>query len=143
MRFGTEAAFADLVAQVRAGRLAKAQWTHEAHFALALWLLRHREEDTGDAAFRALIMAYNEAVGTANSDTGGYHHTITRASLRGACAGLAAAGPEAPLPQVLEELMASPLGRSDWPLAYWSRDVLFGLAARRGWVEPDREPLPF
>jgi hypothetical protein len=40
-------------------------------------------------------------------------------------------------------LMASPLGRSDWLLAYWSRDRLFSVEARRRWQEPDLKPLPF
>src|SRR5512146_44410 len=61
--------------------LPKSDWTHAAHFAAALWLLRHR----GDAAFSdmpPLIRAYNEATGVANTDTSGYHETITIASLR-------------------------------------------------------------
>jgi hypothetical protein len=28
-------------------------------------------------------------------------------------------------------------------LAHWTRDRLFGVAARRGWVPPDLAPLPF
>jgi hypothetical protein len=40
-------------------------------------------------------------------------------------------------------LMASPLGRSDWLLAYWTRERLFSVDARRRWVEPDLKPLPF
>eukprot|EP01040_Poterioochromonas_malhamensis_P025285 gene25284-biopygen9863 len=30
----------------------------------------------------------------------------------------------------------------DWPLRHWRRDTLFSVAARRGWVAPDLEPLP-
>jgi len=30
----------------------------------------------------------------------------------------------------------------DWPLHHWRRDTLFSVAARRGWVAPDLEPLP-
>jgi hypothetical protein len=40
-------------------------------------------------------------------------------------------------------LMASPLGKSDWLMGYWSRALLFSVEARRGWVEPDLKPLPF
>ncbi len=54
-----------------------------------------------------------------------------------------AARPHASLHAALEELMASSFGRSDWLLAYWTRPVLFSVAARRGWVEPDLKPLPF
>ncbi|MDE2620079.1 MAG: hypothetical protein KGL54_07940 [Sphingomonadales bacterium] len=126
-----------------AGTLPKGEWTHAAHFAAALWLLRHDPGRAAPEAMRGLISAYNEAVGGENTDTAGYHHTITVASLRAATAHLAAAGPDVPLHAVLEGVMASPLGRSDWPLGYWSRAVLFSVAARREWVDPDLAPLPF
>jgi hypothetical protein len=41
------------------------------------------------------------------------------------------------------QLMASGLGRSDWLLAYWSKDRLFTPEARREWVEPDIKALGF
>jgi hypothetical protein len=43
----------------------------------------------------------------------------------------------------LNTLASTRYGRSDWPLAYWSKPILFSVAARRGWVEPDLRPLPF
>ena len=119
--------------------LPKAEWTHAAHFAAALWVLRHGSPATmGD-----LIRRYNEATGTANTDSSGYHDTITQASLRGAQRHLESLGADVPLHLIANALLASPLGRSDWPLRYWSREVLFSVAARRGWVEPDLAPLPY
>ena len=41
------------------------------------------------------------------------------------------------------ELLRSRLGRSDWVLAYWSRERLFSRTARRRWLEPDLQRLPF
>ena len=89
-----------------------------------------------------LIRAYNEVTGVPNSDTDGYHETITQASLRAAAWFLDAhAGEE--LFVVANALMASPFGKSDWPLSYWTRARLFSVEARRAWVEPDIKPLPF
>ena len=51
--------------------------------------------------------------------------------------------PEAALHEALCELLVSPYGRADWLLAYWTRPLLFSVAARRGWVEPDLQALPF
>jgi hypothetical protein len=39
--------------------------------------------------------------------------------------------------------MLSPLGEPEWLLAYWSRERLFSMEARREWVEPDLGELPF
>jgi hypothetical protein len=121
--------------------LPKSEWTHAAHFAAAFWLLRHPDMDAV-RDMPGLIRAYNEATGVSNTDTTGYHETITLGSLRAARAWLAAR-PHARLYEALEELLASVYGRSEWPLTYWSKEVLFSVAARRAWVEPDLRPLPF
>jgi hypothetical protein len=38
------------------------------------------------------------------------------------------------------ELVAA-LGARDLPLRHWSRERLFSVEARHGWVEPDLAPL--
>jgi MobA/MobL family len=89
-----------------------------------------------------LIRGYNEATGVPNTDTGGYHETITLGSLRAARAWLVSR-PGVALHEALRELLASDYGRPDWLLAYWSKPVLFSAAARKAWVEPDLQQLPF
>ncbi|MEW5686411.1 MAG: hypothetical protein AB1942_15955 [Pseudomonadota bacterium] len=126
---------------MEARTLPKAEWTHAGHFAAALWLLTRPGRDAF-AEMPALIRAYNVAVGGENTDTAGYHETITQASLRGARAHLEAS-PAAGLSTVLADLLAGDLGRSDWPLSYWSKARLFSVEARKAWVEPDLQPLPF
>jgi hypothetical protein len=121
--------------------LPKSEWTHAAHFAAALWLLK-RGGLPAMGEMAPLIIAYNEATGVANTETSGYHETITLASLRAAHAWLLKR-PDAPLHVVLGELLATSLGRSDWLLTYWSKPLLFSVAARKAWVEPDLAPLPF
>jgi hypothetical protein len=122
--------------------LPKAQWTHAAHFATALWLIACRPDLDPSLAMPKFIRAYNEATGVANTDTAGYHETITQASLRAARAFLVQ-HPDRSLFETCNALMASPLGKSDWLLAYWTRARLFSVEARKGWLEPDLKPLPF
>ena len=122
--------------------LPKANWTHAAHFAAALWLLVCCPEIDAGKEMPGMIRAYNEATGVANTDSSGYHETITQASLRAARAFLAGRR-RLPLYEVCNELMASSLGKSDWLLAYWSRPRLFSVEARRSWVEPDLQSLPW
>ncbi|MDB6106828.1 MAG: hypothetical protein JWO52_6827 [Gammaproteobacteria bacterium] len=121
--------------------LPKAEWTHAAHFAAAFWLLR-RPDMHAVHVMPGLIRAYNEATGVPNTDSSGYHETITLCSLRAARAWLAARADRA-LHEALNELLASEYGRSDWLLAFWSRPLLFSVAARTTWVDPDLRPLPF
>ena len=121
--------------------LPKHEWTHAAHFAAAFWVLTRRELD----AMRDMpkfIRAYNESTGVPNTETDGYHETITLASLRAARWWLANRR-DRPLHEALNEMLASNYGRSDWLLVYWSRPVLFSVMARRAWIDPDLKPLPF
>jgi len=140
--FSSEAEVDDLARRFLDHTLPRAEWTHAAHFAVALWLLRRRPESAAEREMPRLIRAYNAAVGTANTDSSGYHETITRASLA-AARSVGAAWSDRPLHEALEALMATDLGRPNWLLGYWSRERLFSVEARRGWVEPDLAPLPW
>jgi len=122
--------------------LPKADWSHAAHFAAAIWMLT---EDGVDAFadMPGFIRAYNEATGTLNTDTEGYHETITLASLKAAKHMIDAAPSDQPRCETLNALLASAFGQSDWMLTYWSRACLFSVKARRTWVAPDIAPLPF
>jgi hypothetical protein len=121
--------------------LPKAEWTHAGHFAAAFWILRRPNMDAA-RDMPGLIRAYNEATGVHNTDTTGYHETITLASLRAAAAWLRGRS-GMPMYEALNELLATEYGRPGWLLGYWSKPVLFSVAARKAWVNPDRQALPF
>ncbi|NNE58245.1 MAG: hypothetical protein HKN36_09075 [Hellea sp.] len=122
--------------------LPKARWTHAAHFASALWLLRNPDHNPFKE-MPDMIRRYNESVGGVNTDREGYHETITQASLCAAQNCLTGAPIDAKLPGVLDDLMRSKFGQTKWLLEYWTEDVLFSPAARRAWVDPDIQSLPF
>ena len=142
MTLSDDSAIERLALRIIDRSLPKKEWTHAGHFAAALWLLRNRPELAKPDEMRRLIVRYNEATNTANTDTGGYHHTITLASIRAAADHLRGYGPDASLHAVLQSLLASSLGHPDWLLSYWRHDTLFSVAARRAWVEPDLLALP-
>ena len=134
------------VAHVGEGLLAcdlpRAEWTHEAHLAATAYLLlRHPEIDV-DAELPGLIRRYNESVGGVNSDTEGYHETITRIFLHGVRLFLAEADHSEPLHELVNGLLLSPIGRRDWPFRFYSSDRLFSVEARRDFVPPDLAALP-
>jgi hypothetical protein len=120
--------------------LPKPAWTHAAHFAAAVWLVEARGLDRALLDMPGIIRAYNVATGVQNTPGGGYHETITLASVRAAGAHLDG---RADLYVNVNDLLGSALGKPDWPLAYWSRERLFSVAARLAWCEPDVAPLPF
>jgi hypothetical protein len=119
------------------------EYTHAGHWASAIWLIARRPDLHPPTDVPVLIRRYNEARGYKNTDTEGYHDTITQASLRAAHATLAAAAAGEPLHVTLNRLLLSPLGETGWLLTYWNKETLMSAAARRSWIEPDRAPLPF
>jgi hypothetical protein len=122
--------------------LPRAEWTHEAHLAAATYLLLKRADVDLDKQLPDIIRRYNESVGGVNSDSEGYHETITRVFLHGIRLFLAEADPAEPLHEIVNQLLLSPMGRRDWPLRFYSPERLFSVEARRHFVEPDLAALP-
>ena len=122
--------------------LPRAEWTHEAHLAATTYLLLRRPDVDLDKELPGIIRRFNESVGGVNSDTEGYHETITRVFLHGVRLFLAEADPNAPLHELVNELLLSPMGRRDWPLRFYSPARLFSVDARRNFVAPDVGALP-
>lgn len=122
--------------------LPREEWTHEAHLGATTYLLLKRPHIDLDAELPGIIRTYNESVGGVNSDTEGYHETITRAFLHGVRLFLSEADRDEPLHELVNELLLSPMGRRDWPLRFYSRERLFSVAARCGLVAPDVAALP-
>jgi hypothetical protein len=123
--------------------LPRQEWTHAAHFAATLWLMRYRPALEPSTEMPRLIRAYNESVGRTNDDSGGYHETITQASLRALRGVLDAYPVDVPIFRIVNVLMASSLANPNWLLEYWSQPRLMSVEARRQWLEPDLKPLPF
>src|SRR5687768_13597872 len=61
--------------------LPRAEWTHEAHLAACAWLILERPDIVPERDLPNLIRRYNESAGGVNSDTEGYHETITQVSI--------------------------------------------------------------
>ena len=122
--------------------LKREEWTHEAHLAATTYLLLRRPDVDLDKELPGIIRRFNESVGGVNSDTEGYHETITRVFLHGVRLFLAEADAKAPLHELVNELVMSPMGRRDWPLRFYSRDRIFSVEARRDFVPPDIAALP-
>jgi hypothetical protein len=122
--------------------LERADWTHEAHLGATTYLLLKRADVDLDAELPTIIRRFNESVGGVNSDTEGYHETITRVFLHGVRLFLSRADAREPVHRLVNELLLSPMGRRDWPLRFYSRERLFSVGARRAFIAPDLAVLP-
>jgi hypothetical protein len=134
------AGVAAFIEEFEARRLPKPRWTHHAHLMAGYWYLTRLSPAQALDVMRERIRAHNESVGTANTDSSGYHESITRLYLDGIAAHMAS-NRDAGFGESLRLLLRGPMADSGWPLKYYSRARLFSVAARRDWLEPDLQPL--
>src|SRR4051794_6618401 len=107
--------------------LPRPEWTHEAHLATTAWLILERTDIAPERDLPHLIRAYNESDGGVNSDTEGYHETITQCFIRAVRLYLARAEPGLGLAERVNGLLCSEEGRRDWPLCFYEPKTLFSV----------------
>jgi hypothetical protein len=108
----------------------KAAWTHEAHFAVLVYLLRCPPELDLEQEIAALWRASNEAMGIANTDTAGYHHTITLTYLHAVRALIQTPGWPVGLADCVNAVLAHPVSQRTFPLTLYPEAVLMSAEAR-------------
>jgi hypothetical protein len=140
MAWPTESELHDLVARFSSATLSASEWTHTAHLVTGLWHATTFSEADALNRMREGILRLNAAHGTPNTDTRGYHETITRAYLV-LLTQFARVHTDVALAPMAQALLVSDLANRDALFSYYSRDVLMSVAARRGWVEPDLQSL--
>lgn len=124
----------DLYQQFCQRRIPVEEWTHQAHLRVAWAHLERFSEAEALARLRKGIPLLNQVHGVKNSDTSGYHETLTVFWVRilslfrqqpGAC----------------EAEMLGRFGHRDFVLQYYSRELLGSPESRRLWCPPDLGPL--
>jgi hypothetical protein len=122
------------------GTLPKAEWTHGAHVAAAACYLFGSNVGEVLPLMRARISAYNLAVGGANTETSGYHETLTHFWLLIVARFLHDREPASRFDAARQAVEAFGNERA-LHARYYSGDVVKDVVARREWREPDLLPL--
>lgn len=125
-------------------KLPKVEWTHEAHLVMGLWHLQKHSLDEALEVMAPRIKAHNDSVGTPNSDSEGYHETLTRFWLYLLAEFSAARWYECGEFQAVSALAKDFVIRAESAAAHtfdwYSPEQLFTTEARLNWVSPDRVP---
>lgn len=132
----THEEIAAFVSAFETGTLPKERWTHAAHILSGAWYVHALGPEAALAEMRRRIRAYNEAVGTQNTDTSGYHETITVFWIRVLAAEFAR-HPEATRAAFVTEAIEHFGQQRDILTRYYSFNVVKSPEARRVWIEPD------
>ena len=132
---------ADVLALVEAFEkrtLPKAEWTHAAHLTVGLYYCLNYPFGAARNLIRDGIYWLNDTHGTANTETSGYHETITCFWTKTVNDFLAKRDRGAALAVLANDLVLS-CGDPNLPLRFYSRELLFSVEARLNYVAPDLE----
>jgi hypothetical protein len=136
----TEAEIDDFLGAFESGTLPKERWTHAAHLLAGACYVHRLGQATAIKHMRHCVRRYNEAVGGKNTETSGYHETITVFWIK-----------------VLDtlHLHAKPIARAEFAAlaverytaqrdlfrSFYDFDVVSSAEARATWVPPTRRPI--
>lgn len=116
--------------------LPKSEWTHEAHLWVAAICILEKGAPEALDFLRIHIPQYNIATGGENTETAGYHETLT-------CFYVEQVSQYLKNHHILslEDLVASNLVHSEiadraYPLRFYDKEVLFSIEARLHYVAP-------
>lgn len=133
--YKTENDLKKLVEAFEAGTISEADWRHAEHLAVALFYLARHDFETALCKMRAGIFNLLEAFGVDLSKETPYHETLTVFWMRTVDDFRRSRPPAAALPDICGELAAA--FDKNYPLRFYSRELLFSARARAEFVEAD------
>jgi hypothetical protein len=121
--------------------LLKEEWTHNAHIAVAFVELDTcKDFNKALNALRKKIREYNLSVGTENTDSSGYHETLTVFWLTVVNEFYSANGC-GNIDDMYNSFTKTIFAMPKFPTHFYSNELLFSKTARHSWVEPDQLPI--
>jgi hypothetical protein len=126
----------EFIAAFEGCTLPKERWTHGAHLLTGACYVHELGRDAALEKMRVCVRRYNESVGGRNTDTSGYHETITAMWIRLLDGLLREVGAmeRAEFARLAVERF---VGERDVFKRYYDFDVVGSVEARREWVEPN------
>ena len=121
----------ELAARFEEAAIPAEAWTHQAHLRVGANLIHRLGRGPALDALRAGIRRLNAAHGTVESETRGYHETITCCYVHFIAQFLASCPREMAFDRRVEELVQGSLGERNFLLRYYSRELLMSPRARR------------
>jgi hypothetical protein len=126
------------VEQFEAATLPTWAWTHEAHLICGLSFLSRFGIEKAPEEMKKRLFKYNEAVGKINSDTSGYHETVTFFWIEAVWARLSVDGKTQFDQETLDALLSNiDLANRNLFLKSYSEKLILSVEARRKYVKPD------
>lgn len=122
------------------GTLPKEGFTHAGHLTAGACYVHMLGEAGAIDHMRLCVRRFNEAVGGKNTDTSGYHETITIFWIK-ALAAVRATHPTLGRAEFAARAVQTYRDRRDIFRDFYDFDLLASVEARRSWIEPSVKPI--
>jgi hypothetical protein len=119
-----------------------ADFHHREHLITTVYLLWTFRDRDWRSDLPELIRRYNVSQGGQNTDTSGYHHTITLFYIDLVAKALALE-PHLDLVRFCRKVLDGPASTKDLMLRYYSRKLLYSVEARKYSIQPDKGDVDF
>ena len=136
MIYKTDAEVNLLVKKFEERTLPKTEWTHAAHLTVGLYYCFHHPFGVAKNLMSDGIYWLNDAHGTPNTETSGYHETLTIFWLRTVKEFLDSRVKDDSLARLANDLVTY-YNDTKLPFNFYSREYLFSAEARMSYVEPN------
>ena len=140
MTYKTDEEVDILVKKFEERSLPKAEWTHSAHLTVGLYYLFNHPFGVAKNLMSDGIYWLNDAHGTPNTETSGYHETLTVFWLRMIAEYNERNSKNDGLAQIANGLLAE-YNDTKLPLNFYTRERLFSVEARLSYIEPNLKPF--
>ena len=114
----------------------KSDWTHAAHLIVGLYYCKAMPFAVAKNLMRDGICWLNDSLGIPNTESSGYHETLTVFWMKRIWNFLDESTEGETLTTLAQQLIERYVD-PDLPLTYYSRELLFSAAARRDYFPPD------
>ncbi|WP_196893829.1 hypothetical protein [Aureivirga marina] len=120
----------------------KEEWTHEAHLIIGFWYCTHLSRTEVFPFLKRNIKELNEKMGNQNTDTTGYHETITLFWFW-VITEYIENHESNYIPEMLDDFLESRFSKQEYIFKFYSKSLLETTKARRIFVLPDIQSTQF
>ncbi len=137
-----EAELDEFLRDFETGAFPASRWDHRAHLAMAAGYLTRMTPAAALPFLRERIKAYNESQGGRNTETSGYHESLTVFWIGIVARHLEGLDPRLSRVEKTRSVVETFGAQRGLFRAYWSFDVVASVEARAKWIPPDAAPWP-
>jgi hypothetical protein len=127
----------------RAAHCPREAWAgnHKAHLSVAAWYCWCFDLETAVDKLRTGIKSFNESKGIENTETNGYHETITIFWATIVFKFIKEFGSDHPFEDIASAVVSAFATKRHLYFEYYSFDIFHSKEARKTWIKPDLRPF--